>query len=339
MTEAYLIRLYCLEAGCRSGLTEWARVLLDLVGPGGSNPSPAAKEGGGAPFEAPPSSRLGPLGLVGRPSISFRGVHYMRGEDELESVRGLRDPLARYKAATDRIREIQSTVGDLKEIRALAVAELHALGKSYREIARMAGLSVQRVAQMGATAESASQLLRAWNAVETKLMTLADCAAIGITTKTPAQVTKELTKAGYLDSWEENALVALRTARNKAVHGRGTPPLEELEQRLDDAIALASRLELKVEECLEGQRVEMTDERREAEALFQRVKKERPEMTWVQGRCEECGRGIPVPAGSGSWVCSKSCKQKWLRVLYQVIDPGSAEEATVDVPRVVPYWI
>lgn len=261
------------------------------------------------------------------------------GGEQIDGIRTVPDPLERYQAATTKIRELQSMVGDLKEVRALAIATLHEGGMSYREIGALTGLSVQRVAQMGATAASASQLLRAWGAVEKQLLRLADSTGISNNVNTPSQAIDALGRAGHLGPDDQELLKRLRLARSRAVHGRGIPPIEEQEGLCDDAIVLASRLELKVQESIGARMKEMTDDRREAETILQRVRSDRPDIRWVQGRCEQCGRAIPVPTGPGDWVCSKSCRDEWLKLLYQFIDPGSGEEAITRIPRVVPYWI
>jgi len=74
-------------------------------------------------------------------------------------------------------------------------------------------------------------------------------------------------------------------------------------------------------------------------AKLEELRRERPEIRWVEGRCEECGRPLPVPNAKEPWVCGSSCLQSWKRKLYAVIGDDPEAEAGTRVPQVVPYWL
>ena len=60
-------------------------------------------------------------------------------------------------------------------------------------------------------------------------------------------------------------------------------------------------------------------------ALLRRVRAEHPDQAWRPGRCTQCARPLAVEADSeGEWLCSMQCHDRWYRLLYTVIDPGSA---------------
>ncbi len=82
------------------------------------------------------------------------------------------------------------------------------------------------------------------------------------------------------------------------------------------------------------------DDRVEGEALLRRVRSERPDTRWIRGRCDECGRPIPIDGDVDvGWVCSRRCRDRWYARLHTLIDPSSEEEAATRTPNVVPYWI
>ena len=90
-------------------------------------------------------------------------------------------------------------------------------------------------------------------------------------------------------------------------------------------------------------RIEVTDlenflDRHRGQQLMERVKKQFPHTPWVEGRCYECGRAIPVDKRSRGMVCGKACNDAYHRKLYLEIDPETHEDNMSFHPDVVPYW-
>lgn len=83
-------------------------------------------------------------------------------------------------------------------------------------------------------------------------------------------------------------------------------------------------------------------DRHRAEQLMDRVKAEFPEVDWIEGRCSECKRPMPVPRemqfGQSGWVCGKACMEGFRHKLSHLIDLNSEDGAQTAMPEVVPYW-
>lgn len=260
-------------------------------------------------------------------------------DDLVAGVAELRDPTQRYLAATRRISELQEAIRQLQEIRSLATAALHAEGLSYREIGERFGISTPRIAQLVNATGDSGPLIRGWAELERKLADLAALLAIPVSRRSPISVIEALWEAGHLTDAEKVELSAVRMARNDAAHARRTFERDEMGRLLDTVIHLSASLELKLAEARENEGAAISEDRAEAEALLRRVIQQHPDVAWQEGRCEECGRAIPVPSVGELWVCSRSCRERWFQKLHHFVAPGSEEEAITKVVQVVPYWI
>jgi ribosomal protein L37AE/L43A len=249
------------------------------------------------------------------------------------------DPAERLVAASRLISRLDQVSRELQHARAMAAAELHARGWSYREVGELIGVSAQRVGQMVGRVEGASQLIHAWAELDRKLRILAQVSGIALSGVSPARLIAELHRAGTLEEDERDTLATVLDARNRGVHVGQVPSDEEVESLLDEVIPLSAKLEMRLQNWPPEGPEAMTRERLEAEQLLTRVRAEFPDRSWQPGRCEECGRAIPVPQGDEIWVCSSKCLKDWRQKLYQLIDPGSQEEVMTLVPKVVPYWL
>lgn len=257
---------------------------------------------------------------------------------EVATIAEIRDPLERFAAATQRIDGLQEQSQALQEIRSMAAAELHASGMSYREVGDVLGLSTQRVGQMVTSTKGPSLLVRAWGELERKLSEVGSYAEVATTQRSPARLIDALVESGDLATEQAEALHRLRVARNEAAHSKRPFEDPEIEHLLDEAISLSAELEQVLEKARDAKSAAFTEERQEAEALLRRVASQHPGIDWLEGRCDECGRPIPVP-DTDLWVCSQACRESWFHKLYHYIDPGSEEETITHTPRVVPYWI
>lgn len=90
-------------------------------------------------------------------------------------------------------------------------------------------------------------------------------------------------------------------------------------------------------------RVDITDlenfmDRNRGQQLMETARKKFPDTEWVEGRCYECGRAIPVRAHARGMVCGRACLDAYRAKLYQFIDAGSEEDAGSFHPEIVPFW-
>lgn len=251
---------------------------------------------------------------------------------DLEKLRS-EDPRARLQTAIRCLEQLDSAATALRRVRNSAAAELNSQGRTYREIGNLVDVSPQRVSQFVNEVDAANEVIRAWAGVESKLWKLA--LEMGLSTNRPlGKVIDALRASNSIDSELASDIHRLLAARNRGAHG-GVISVDEAEDLTEAAIWISARLQSL---ATAANTETMTDARVEAEALLARVRRELPERDWRRGRCDECGRAIPVPDAE-LWVCSDSCMAKWRKRLYTLIDPHSVEETMTRTPSVVPYWI
>jgi predicted transcriptional regulator len=259
--------------------------------------------------------------------------------DLVRAVAELIDPVDRFEQAERLIDDLQRLTQELQAIRAAAASDLHAQGLTYREIGERLGLSPQRVAQLVKSPDGLLRLQQVWTELDRKLSLLGAYAEVATDRRSPTRLISALREEGVLTEEQFTVASSILRTRNEAVHARRSVPNEEVDALLDLAIPLSAQLELAVESARSTYEAAASEDRREAEALLRRVARDYPEIHWREGRCDQCGRAIPVEDQTELWVCTRECRKRWMRKLYQFIDPDSEEEAMTRTPKVVPYWI
>lgn len=286
----------------------------------------------------PPSTNQAdsPQGLSG-----YKGsaVSDSRLDQLVSAVAESVDAVARFRRADELIGQLNAATQALQGVKASAVTELHTSGRTYRQIGSELGLSTQRVGQLVNTSESVPHLLRAWNELERKLALLGSYREVPTDRRSSERLVGALLELGDLTDDQAEQLNRVRTARNDAVHARRTVSDDEIQVLLDEVISLSAQLELGIEHARSGYENAASEERNRAEALLRRVVTQYPDIDWYEGRCDECGRAIPVSDVRNLWVCSAKCRSHWMNKLYQIIDRGSQEEVMSLTPHVVPYWL
>lgn len=147
------------------------------------------------------------------------------------------DPLELFRLASTAINRHQEAIDHLAEIRARAMAALHARGYSYKELADTLGLSAPRVGQLvSGNDASAVEIIKAWAAIErTVTEILGDDAAYG---RGLRDTLKTLRQTDRFSDDAARDLEHLRQMRNAVVHGRQIVSPEEASDMADKAIYL-----------------------------------------------------------------------------------------------------
>lgn len=260
----------------------------------------------------------------------------------LEEIRSLTDPLSRYRSATDELARLQGAIQELNDIRASAMTELHAGGRSYREIAELTGVSPQRVAQLitAAAPSDTARVARAWTLIEARLVELASLVEVPISRRRGHALISALWESAQVSDEEASVLHEAFDLRNAVVHLGTAVSHEEFSRALDAVTSLTASLEERIKALRERTSETLRSDWEEGEAILRRVLREFPSVNWTAGRCEECGRAMPVPADSDElWVCSRRCRELWLRKLRHFVAAHSEDEAMTRTPKVVPYWL
>ncbi|GAB3868898.1 hypothetical protein GCM10028801_45490 [Nocardioides maradonensis] len=104
--------------------------------------------------QTPPAASWTTPELYSSPADSSRALKpHLDDAVEIRVLKGLGDPVARIRTATVLLGQIEAFREEVAKVRLAAVAELRAAGWSYNRIARAAGLSKSRIAQLSRAAD------------------------------------------------------------------------------------------------------------------------------------------------------------------------------------------
>lgn len=179
----------------------------------------------------------------------------------LEDLYSIDDPFELFELTTRAIAEHQEQIDQFAEIRARAIAALHAQGRSYKELASQLGISAPRIGQLvNANDAAAMQVLRAYVSLERVLSEVAELEGSGRIGPPVSKAIKVMKACKVVDDRLIHDIDEIRRVRNGIVHGQTDVGVQEAEEILNKIIYLNARITVLLHEYTQDRKSKQTRE-------------------------------------------------------------------------------